>query len=58
MGVHGVKLGNVHQILVHTCKQGMWVMQPIALARAQQARVQCPPQSKPEPESGSIEPES
>ena len=61
MGVHGVQpdtLSRVHSIHVHTCEQGR-LLQLIAVpCLAQQARVQCPPQSKPEPQSGSIEPES
>ena len=59
MGVHRMQpdtLSRVHSIHVHTCEQGRMLLQLIAVpCLAQQARVQCPPQSKPEPQSGSIE---
>ena len=67
MGVHGVQpdtlnfqpVSRVHSIRVHTCEEERRLVQPIAVpCPAQQERVQCPPQSKPEPQSGSIEPES
>ena len=60
MGVHRMQpdtLSRVHSIHVHTCEQGRMLLQLIAVP-SQQARVQCPPQSKPEPQSGAIEPES